>query len=80
MLKKNFKSSEIDKSMIPKGDYCYEIIYLDDEKVTIKPCPYYDIDENRLYEESGYCHFLKEGDWECFGFLYARIKECNENV
>ncbi len=60
---------EKDKSLIPKGVYCY------DEKGT---CPYWDLREDKPDQDNGYCNFLKCGDWESrvMGLLWDQCKEC----
>ena len=45
----------VDKSLIPIGLYCY-----DENGI----CPYWDTIEGMPYQESGYCHYLKKGDWD----------------
>ena len=44
-----------DKSVIPKGMYCY------DEKGT---CPYWSCNKTKHSQENGYCSFLEKADWE----------------
>jgi len=56
-------------SIIPKGDYCYTsmgIIKNEDGRPyrKIKPCPFWDKNEEKHYQECGYCHLLGIGDWE----------------
>ncbi|MFA7101237.1 MAG: hypothetical protein WC196_05855 [Bacilli bacterium] len=48
-----------DKTMIPKGFYCYSVI--DGERVQ---CPYWSRLKDGLYQEDGYCSFLEQGDWD----------------
>jgi len=57
---------------IPKGMYCY-----DDEKM----CPFWSMNPEFPHQENGYCHYLKEGDWEEEGtrFLFDQVKECGIN-
>ena len=55
---------------IPSGYYCYD---------RLGKCPYHEIIKNKPYQENGYCHFLKKGDWD-FQFnslLWDSCKECN---
>ena len=79
-----------DKSLIPKGIYCY------DENGR---CPYWSMDENRPEQENGYCSFLEKGDWDFnneseavnvatgeiveipfpVGLLWDSVKECDIN-
>lgn len=44
-----------DKSLIPKGLYCYSGDY---------KCPYWEIIEGMHKQANGYCHFLEKGDWD----------------
>ena len=53
---------EKDKSVIPKGLYCYSII--NGERIY---CPYHNRltkEEGGLYQEDGYCKFLERSDWD----------------
>lgn len=61
---------------IPKGLYCYT---RRDGKVHL--CPFWDKDYSKPEQESGYCHYLKRGDWEEEGFslLWDQVKECGVN-
>lgn len=63
------------KSVIPKGDYCY------DEDGS---CPYLDCATNLEKQSNGFCWFLGKGDWmpsEEGGtfLLWDQCKECGEN-
>lgn len=54
---------------IPQGIYCY-----DEEGL----CPYWSIDKDKPFQDNGYCHFLKKGDWELKGgLIWDQCKECN---
>jgi hypothetical protein len=59
-------------SGIPEGIYCYDKNGL---------CPFWDKDETKPEDESGYCHYLGEGDWECehISLLWDQVKECGIN-
>ncbi len=61
-----------DKSLIPKGLYCYDGGY---------KCPYWEMIEHLPHQESGYCHFLEEGDYESehLSLLWDQCKECGIN-
>lgn len=48
-----------DKTVIPKGWYCYDII-----KGKRVLCPYWSIRKDKPEQENGYCSFLGKGDWE----------------
>lgn len=71
---------EKDESLIPKGCYCYT--RPDSSNIDkIELCPYWDKDQDRESQGSGYCHFLKQGDWdfEWLGLLWDQCKECGIN-
>ena len=56
--------------VIPPGPYCYEN----------EICPYWDRIKDREYQEDGYCHLLKKGDWdENIFLLWDKCKECGLN-
>lgn len=63
-----------DKTLIPKGDYCYNNGRSD-------PCPYWDCDLTKPMQLDGYCHYLESGDWEDEGcsLLWDQVKECGIN-
>ena len=50
------------KQHIPHGVYCYNVA----------ACIFWDVDVTKPDQFNGYCHFLKQGDWE-------RNKEMNDN-
>lgn len=74
------------KDNIPKGVYCYKLISFDFSQgrisSKIEPCPYWELREDKPYQENGYCHYLKAGDWEENGtmFLFDQVKECGVNL
>ena len=81
MINKNkFKDSELDKSKIPLGMYCHGSYDEIDHKYSYI-CPYWDLDSEKPHQENGYCHFMKEGDWEVPGvsLLWYTCKECSIN-
>ena len=69
--------------LIPKGLYCYEVDDNGDNyrgNIKIKLCPYWDIHPMMDEQCNGYCHYLKEGDWqESISFLWDQVKECSIN-
>ena len=72
-----------DVSLIPKGFYCYTIGHIaPDGVVEVTRCPYWSRVSDKDPQESGYCSFIEEGDWEMegFGLLWDSVKECGENV
>lgn len=87
----NKRATELSRSerVIPEGLYCYKRITAADVKhdgipvLKIDVCPYWGSDPNKGEQESGYCAYLKSGDWETdFGLLWDLCKECgiNENL
>lgn len=58
---------------IPKGLYCYD---------SNGTCPYWSLDEDRHYQENGYCYYMLKGDWEREGFslIWDQVKECGINI
>lgn len=62
----------MDKSLIPKGDYCYTSLEFDNKSNKIKVqgiCPYWrnrkDVDNKEVHSQNyGYCLFLGKGDLE----------------
>lgn len=73
--------AEPDQSVIPHGPYCYSRVPGSRE---ITPCPYWSRDWSKPELESGYCEFLKKGDWmprEDGGtfLLWDMCKECGIN-
>lgn len=75
-----------DKSVIPRGDYCYSITEEPSEsnnwKLKTKTCPYWSLREGEEEGNNGYCSFLESGDWEApsGGLLWDQVKECGINV
>ena len=52
---------------IPKGDYCYKVIKVEDNpngscSILTRHCPYWDKIEGLSNQKSGYCHWLEKGD------------------
>ena len=72
-----------DKSVIPKGDYCYDVIsgFTQPNPDALpffrtKLCPYWSlVKENG--EETGHCSYLNISDNIT---LWDQVKECGENV
>ena len=64
--------------VIPKKTfYCYTR----DENNKCNLCPLWDSDKTKEYQEDGYCHYLKRGDWQENGTLHLwdQVKECGIN-
>lgn len=63
---------------IPKGDYCYKAIGFSNHRYKIKLCPYWSRRTDKPYQLSGYCKYLKVGDWEHegIGLLWDQVKQC----
>jgi len=74
-----------DKTVIPKGDYCYTILETpskeNDFVLKINPCIYWRKDTGHDEQENGYCLFIEKGDWDfkSFGLLWDQVKECGIN-
>lgn len=64
--------AKLDRNKIPNGVYCYDKNGL---------CPYWSLNKDKPYQENGYCHYMKLGDWESEGLslLWDQCKECGEN-
>lgn len=60
------------KQYIPTGFYCYRGSYV---------CPFWDLDKSRLPQNNGYCHYMKEGDWQQkhISLIWDMCKECDVN-
>lgn len=71
-----------DESLIPPGLYCYTIEeLLPDGRIKIDLCPYWDQKLDEDEQESGYCHFIEEGDGEDGTLLlWDQCKECGVNM
>lgn len=66
-----------DESVIPEGVYCYTIV--NGKRVN---CPYWGRDSSRPQQESGFCTFLNERDWDDIPgipLLWDQVKSCNIN-
>ena len=48
-----------DKTLIPKGYYCYSLT-----SKSYKRCPYWSINKNYPKQFNGYCSYIEKGDWE----------------
>jgi hypothetical protein len=75
-----------DESLIPNNSsYCYESITQSKTEAGVFPitnlCPYWRIASDKPETLSGYCLFLKEGDWEEDGTmaLFDQLKNCDIN-
>lgn len=64
---------ELEK-VIPKGTRCYGYNGV--------LCPFWEKINNKPDELSGYCSYLKVGDWmdKGMGELWQQIKECDINI
>jgi hypothetical protein len=60
--------------VIPKGTRCYGYNGV--------LCPFWEKINNKPDELSGYCSYLKVGDWmdKGMGELWQQIKECDINI
>jgi hypothetical protein len=62
------------KKHIPRGTpYCYSGRRWEGR------CPFWTLNTNKPYQQSGYCHYLGLGDWESKGLslLWDQVKECD---
>ena len=76
---------EENSSLIPRGMYCYTVVSFETNskvgRLNIIPCPHWSRREDKPEQESGYCSYLKKGDWEPpLGLLWDMCKECWVNV
>ncbi len=64
------------KQLIPSGPYCYTSI-----RGELKLCPFWDNFEQMPEQSSGFCHYLKQGDFTGGGLslLWDMCKECGVN-
>ena len=68
---------------IPVGVYCYKILSSkQDGSVEVQKCPYWSRQPGHDLHESGYCSYLKRGDWQegPMTFLWDQVKECEINM
>lgn len=66
---------------IPRGDYCYTLVSVDDKgRQSIIPCPFWGRSKEHPDQENGYCtkHWIR--DWEDNTNLWDMVKECGENL
>jgi len=69
LIRENPELMKLFEMIIPKGDYCYtslEVKIRDDGLPVrkVKTCPFWDKNDEKHYQEAGYCHLLGRGDWE----------------
>lgn len=67
------------KKWIPKNTlYCYKVKYINGKRITI-PCRHLVYNKKKPEQLSGYCKYLKTGDWYKDGtmLLWDQCKECN---
>lgn len=73
----------IPEQVIPYGMYCYQSISCKNaESFTLNGlCPFWSIDKTKPSQNNGYCHHLKQGDWEVDGLslIWDQVKECDVN-
>lgn len=75
------RKSNPDKSLIPKGDYCYDINASPDSSISSVACPYWFQVKEAIHQNNGYCAVLGEGDWQSkdFSLLWDHVKRCGFN-
>jgi hypothetical protein len=67
-------------ALIPKGLYCYHnLSHYKDGTTYVNMCPYWKRNTSKDEQESGYCEYLKRGDWEVneVSLLWDCCKECD---
>lgn len=70
------------ESVIPVGSYCYTPIEAPSTangmRYKIKPCLFWSKNKDKQDQESGYCSYLRSGDWMEGGtfLLWDQVKEC----
>jgi hypothetical protein len=66
------------KKLIPRGDYCYDIIARVKENIKVKCCPFWGRNPEKHAQESGFCTLFNFKDWDTIGFglLWDQVKEC----
>jgi len=69
LINENEDLRKLIEMVIPEGPYCYTfdgMIENEDGSRYPKtiPCPFWDKNEEKHYQECGYCHLLDSGDWE----------------
>ena len=66
--------------LIPEGNYCYGIKTLEDGFATKRTCPFWDRLVDFPKQSNGYCHYLKQGDWQGgLALLWDQCKCCGVN-
>lgn len=72
---------KIEVRNIPSGVYCYRYLGMNETTGTLntEPCPYWRCNENKHYQESGYCTAYNIKDWEDGTLLWDMVKECGVN-
>jgi hypothetical protein len=62
--------------------YCYGSSKLSSDGKSVyllNLCPYWDINWSKGSQFNGYCHYIKQCDWEGdgLGLLWDKVKECH---
>jgi hypothetical protein len=66
--------------LIPEGNYCYGAKTLEDGFVTKRTCPFWAKLVDFPKQSNGYCHYLKQGDWQGgLALLWDQCKCCGVN-
>lgn len=63
---------------IPRGDYCYKIVKIENDTgyIKCKYCPHHYINLNKHNQENGGCVYLGIEDDEDDTLLWNYVKEC----
>lgn len=72
----------VDKSLIPRGEYCYEIQSIESSKggtvIKTKRCPFFvfkTVDDGLDWKEA-YCNYVEDTSWK----LDEQLKICGINL
>lgn len=74
------------EELIPRGNYCYTMTEEPSSenrfRLKIKLCPFWSNNPDQPDQGSGYCSYLKQGDWMENGtfLLWDQVKECGINL
>lgn len=82
-----FKGIQIIRAeeLIPRGNYCYTMTDPPSSengfRLKTKLCPFWSNNPDQPDQGSGYCSYLKQGDWMENGtsLLWDQVKECGVN-
>jgi hypothetical protein len=75
------------ESLIPSGSYCYKFNGKNTvgedglPQFGVDRCPFWDMKPEQPEQMNGYCHYMKQGDFEAehLSLLWDGVKECGIN-